>query len=96
MDAESLWRLAAEAARRRGAEPRSVRYEFFMAGRRSSTSRSASGGAAAPPDTGLELFEELLDLGVAEAVTVARSTKHRLPAGTRLLRRPRRNAGQNL
>ena len=39
---------------------------------------------------GMELFEALLDLGVAEAVNVARSNDHRLGPGGYPIRLPRR------
>jgi hypothetical protein len=91
VDAELVCRISEEAVRRRGAELQSVQHGLYMANSALidvSLRLQRSGGDYRR--RGMELFEALLDLGVAEAVNVARSNDLRLAPGVDPIRRPRR------
>ena len=79
VDPELVCRISEEAVRRRGAEFGSIQHKLFLASSALidiSLRLQRSGGDYRR--RGLELFENLLDLGVAEAVNMARSNDHRL------------------
>jgi len=91
VDAELVCRISAEAVRRRGTELQSASSGFYMANSALidvSLRLQRSGGDYRR--RGMELFEALLDLGVAEAISVARSNDLRLAPGGRPSRLPRR------
>jgi hypothetical protein len=91
VDPELVCRISEEAVRRRGGEIGSVQHKLFMAGSALidiSLRLQRSGGEYRR--RGMELFEALLDLGVSEAVNVARSNDHRLAQGGGSFRSPRR------
>ena len=91
VDPEIVCRISEEAVRRRGAEIGSVQHKLFMASSALidiSLRLQRSGGDYRR--RGMELFENLLDLGVSEAINVALSNDHRLAQGGGSLRLPRR------
>lgn len=97
IDADLVCRLAEEAVARRGAELQSLAHGFYMAGSvliDISLRLQRSGGDLRR--RGMDLFEALLDLGVSEAVGVARSNDLRLVVGgpVRMPRRRRRQSAQ--
>jgi hypothetical protein len=91
IDVELVCRISEEAVRRRGIELQSVQGGFYMASSALidvSLRLQRSGGDYRR--RGMELFEALLDLGVAEAVSVARSNDLRLAPGGHPIRPTRR------
>ncbi len=96
VDADLVCRLAEAAVTRRGADLQSLAQGFYMAGSvlidislRLQRSRGDF------RRRGMNLFEALLDLGVSEAVGVARSTDLRLVVGGGPVRMPRRRRSQS-
>jgi hypothetical protein len=91
IDVELVCRISEEAVRRRGAELQDFQDGFYMASSALidiSLRLQRSGGDYRR--RGMELFEALLDLGVAEAVSLTRSNDLRLVPGGRPVRPPRR------
>lgn len=94
---ELVCRISEEAVRLRGAELQQARFGFYLAGSALidiSLRLQRNGGEFRR--RGMEVFEKLLDLGVTDAIDIARSTDHRLASGTvpiRPLRRKRVSKG---
>ena len=91
VDVELVCRISEEAVHRRGAELQSVQHAFYMANTALidvSLRLQRSGGDYRR--RGMQLFEALLDLGVAEAVNIARRNDLRLAPGVDPIRLPRR------
>jgi len=91
VDTELVCKISEEAVCRRGGELQSVRHRLYMAGSALidiSLRLQRSGGDYRR--RGMALFESLLDLGVNEAISIARINDHRLIGGNRPIRRLRR------